>query len=606
MHPEGGWLITALRAACDASQLSMLGALAFRAAVAPAGIRVARWSAGVACVALPAWIVAMAVNLGGSVLATPEILQITEFGHLAAASFGCALVVLLAAGRGWRLAVALVAAVAAVVLQAGHSHAAAMDPGLSLLRVSTTCHLLAAGAWLGGLLPLARVVAGSPLPEVVRAVRRYSVLGIGCVLVIVATATLQASVLVGGLAGWVGTDYGRVACTKVVLLTLLVGFAVVNRQVLGPALSGARPERARRALAGSIALETVAGVLVVSAAALLSSVEPAMHQQPVWPFSVMPSLVTVNEDADFMREVLLAGGALAGGVVLVAAAFALRRLRIPAVAVAAVIAWFALPHLDLLFVPAYPTSFFRSPTAFAATSIVRGAALYPDHCASCHGANGQGDGPLAAHLPVPPADLTAEHLWMHSDGELFWWLAHGIEAPEGGLAMPGFADTLSDDDRWALIDAIRAHNAGLVHHATGEWAPPLHAPELSATCRDGRTLTLADLRGHAVRVVFPGPNPPPPLPEADAVTIAIGKPAAGTPGQPAAACSTDDPAVPAAYAIVLGVPEAELPGTSVLIDPNGWLRSNDANPSDPALLARLVQQICTHPLAASGEHHHAM
>ncbi len=598
MHPEGGWLIAALRATCDASLLSMLGALVFRVVVAPAGIRVARWSAGVACVALPGWIVAMAVNLGGSVLATPEILQITQFGHLAVASFGCALVVLLVAGRGWRLAVALVAAVAGVVLQAGHSHAAAMDPGLSPLLVSTTCHLLAGGAWLGGLLPLAWVVAGAALPEAVRAVRRYSVLGIVCVLVIVATATLQASVLVGGLAGWVGTDYGRVACAKVGLLALLAGFAVVNRQVLSPALSGVRPERARRALVGSIAFETVAGVLVVSAAALLSSVEPAMHQQPVWPFGVMPSLVTVSEDPDFMREVLLAGGALAGGVVLVAAAFALRRLRIPAVAAAAVIAWFAAPHLDLLFVPAYPTSFFRSPTAFAATSIVQGAALFPGQCASCHGANGQGNGTLAAHLPVPPADLTAEHLWMHSDGELFWWLAHGIEAPEGGLAMPGFADRLSDDDRWALIDYVRAHNAGLVHHAVGDWSPPLHAPELSAACSDGRSLTLADLRGRAVRLVFPGPEPAPDLPDTEAVTIVVGKQAAG--------CSTDDPAVPAAYAVVLGVPEAALPGTSVLIDPNGWLRSNDANPVDPALLARLVRQICSHPLVASGEHHHAM
>ena len=77
-------------------------------------------------------------------------------------------------------------------------------------------------------------------------------------------------------------------------------------------------------------------------------------------------------------------------------------------------------------------------------------------------------------------------------------------------------------------------------------------------------------------------------------------------GKQAAGCSTDDPAVPAAYAVVLGVPEAALPGTSVLIDPNGWLRSNDANPVDPALLARLVRQICSHPLVASGEHHHAM
>jgi mono/diheme cytochrome c family protein len=93
------------------------------------------------------------------------------------------------------------------------------------------------------------------------------------------------------------------------------------------------------------------------------------------------------------------------------------------------IAWFAIPHLDLLFVPAYPTSYYSSSTNFAVTSIARGAELFPADCAACHGPTGRGDGPAAKTLPVPPADLTASHLWMHSDGELFWWLSHGMEGP---------------------------------------------------------------------------------------------------------------------------------------------------------------------------------
>lgn len=35
-----------------------------------------------------------------------------------------------------------------------------------------------------------------------------------------------------------------------------------------------------------------------------------------------------------------------------------------------------------------------------------GRDLYLANCASCHGASGRGDGPLAADLPRPPADLT--------------------------------------------------------------------------------------------------------------------------------------------------------------------------------------------------------
>jgi mono/diheme cytochrome c family protein len=34
-----------------------------------------------------------------------------------------------------------------------------------------------------------------------------------------------------------------------------------------------------------------------------------------------------------------------------------------------------------------------------------GAALYRGNCATCHGTTGAGDGPMAAGLPVPPADL---------------------------------------------------------------------------------------------------------------------------------------------------------------------------------------------------------
>jgi mono/diheme cytochrome c family protein len=35
-----------------------------------------------------------------------------------------------------------------------------------------------------------------------------------------------------------------------------------------------------------------------------------------------------------------------------------------------------------------------------------GALLYRTHCASCHGATGEGDGAVAPYLRIPPADLT--------------------------------------------------------------------------------------------------------------------------------------------------------------------------------------------------------
>ena len=274
--------------------------------------------------------------------------------------------------------------------------------------------------------------------------------------------------MVGDVPGLVGTAYGEMAVVKLGLFGALFAFAVVNRYTFAPALLGSDPAAARRTFVRSIAVQTGFGLAVVLAAALLSNLPPALHEQPLWPFDRQFSLVTVEEDPEFKQTVAIALLELGLAALVLAVALSKRRFRVIAAVIAAGVIWWAAPDLRLLSVPAYPTSFYRSPTAFAAASITRGAMLYPSNCAACHGAGGHGDGPLAASLPVPPADLTASHLWAHPDGELFWWLASGIEAPDGQSAMPGFADKLSPDDRWALIDYVRANNAGVAKRETGQ------------------------------------------------------------------------------------------------------------------------------------------
>lgn len=86
------------------------------------------------------------------------------------------------------------------------------------------------------------------------------------------------------------------------------------------------------------------------------------------------------------------------------------------------------------------------PMPQAPPSLARGAALYETHCAQCHGARGAGDGPLAAPLDPPPADLTDVALRGTSPVEFFRKINVGV----AGTAMPGFADALGLDDRWSL------------------------------------------------------------------------------------------------------------------------------------------------------------
>ncbi len=600
----GQLLVALARGVTLAGLLGTFGTLLLRATVARrvlardrdgerATRRLAWGSFALLAIGLIAWTVAQsalltdAASVGRVLPAIGAVMQSTEFGYLILAQAGAAALAAVALGAGWTWP-AVLAAGLAVALQSGHLHGWAMQAGLSLLLFCEALHLLAGAAWLGALPALALLVRRLSPDDAGAVSRRFSVLGSFAVLAIAGTAMWQGWVLSGGVPGLVGTAYGWMELVKLGLFLLILGCAAANRWRLTPALAGTELARARRALARSIGVETALGLLVILAAAVLTSLEPGMHLQPVWPFSDQPSLEIVREDPAFRQEVANAVLAMLGAIALVGLGVVARWLRWVAWAVAVAIAWFAVPHFDLLFVEAHPTSFYRSPTQFAATSIAGGAALYPAHCAACHGAEGRGDGPAAKGLKVPPADLTAEHLWAHGDGEMFWWLTHGITSPEGEVAMPGFGDVLSEDRRWALIDYVRAHNAGLTHRVTGAWSPPVQAPALQAACADGRTVTLADLHGRVVRLAF----------DARSVAVELAPP-------DAVRCTTDEPAVSAASAIVTGLDPAALGGTQILVDANGWLRKVVA-PGEAGRLDAEIGRIAAQPLAADAAamHHH--
>lgn len=91
---------------------------------------------------------------------------------------------------------------------------------------------------------------------------------------------------------------------------------------------------------------------------------------------------------------------------------------------------------------AYPVA-----TAPAAPpDLARGAVLYAEHCASCHGASGQGDGPDARGLDPPPIAFTdLERARERSLFGLYQVIDQGLEE----TAMASYA-WLPPEDRWAL------------------------------------------------------------------------------------------------------------------------------------------------------------
>lgn len=86
----------------------------------------------------------------------------------------------------------------------------------------------------------------------------------------------------------------------------------------------------------------------------------------------------------------------------------------------------------------------------------RGASLYAQNCAICHGDTGAGDGPAGLGLEPPPANLrSVARLDQLSLFDLYNTLALGIE----GTEMPSFADQLDERQRWDVAAYVASLTA---------------------------------------------------------------------------------------------------------------------------------------------------
>ncbi|PHQ99867.1 MAG: cytochrome C [Marinosulfonomonas sp.] len=97
---------------------------------------------------------------------------------------------------------------------------------------------------------------------------------------------------------------------------------------------------------------------------------------------------------------------------------------------------------------------------------VAGQVLYQENCASCHGANLEGEPDWRSpkedgRLPASPHDETG-HTWHHGEGLLFNYTKLGGKealAQQGidfNSGMPGFAEQLSDQQIWDILAYIKS------------------------------------------------------------------------------------------------------------------------------------------------------
>lgn len=625
-----------VRALHYVTTLFVTGALGFEVLVLPGVIvRYRRTILAAVLLALLSalgWLVGETANIIGGTLAQAlnpallwQVLRLTEFGHIWAlrlillALWPLALVGL---RRNPGVFVDFLIGLAATMLLAFAGHAAA---GGIVQQVSDMLHLGLAALWLGGLLPLAAVMAAAttarlPSAEAARrahqACLRFSPLGMICVGGLLVTGIVNAWELVGTVPGLIGTPYGRLLLLKIAAFLAMIAIAAINRQRLTPALAERGTADAARRLARHALVEAALGILILADVGALGISVPAAHDRALWPLPITWSLAAAGGSG--LRTAIAVGAvaaAVAGLAALAGAVLAAQHRR-RWIGTGGILIVLALAAAGMAFrEDAVPTLYAASPLPYSVATVAAGARIYTDTCAACHGAQGYGDGPGAASLPEKPADLAHQHIGHHPDGLLFWWIANG--KPQ--TAMPGFGPALDDDGCWQALAFLHANFDAEFGRRLGPAVDPalrLPAPDFSFERGGDGQRTLDMFRGSwAVLLVLYS------LPESEARLDALARDAQrldlrglrivavplGEASKTGPIFASANPDLAAAYTMFArGLASAETPPDHLefLIDRWGYLRARwgIADAADPQHLTAILDQLDREPPAPPAVH----
>jgi putative copper resistance protein D len=112
---------------------------------------------------------------------------------------------------------------------------------------------------------------------------------------------------------------------------------------------------------------------------------------------------------------------------------------------------------SVMLVKTYPSTYWRNPQPYTAAIIKAGEQGFRTSCAECHGDTGGGDGRWAMENRGAIPNLASAHMDIHTDGEIYWWVTHGIPS----LDMPALADELPEERRWQIINYVRSLRHGV-------------------------------------------------------------------------------------------------------------------------------------------------
>ena len=162
-------------------------------------------------------------------------------------------------------------------------HAAARRPVPVSVLVDMT-HLLAVGAWLGGLVVVTVALLRSR--EAALSGARWSRLAFGCVVTLTVSGTVAGFREVGSWAALWNTRYGELLVAKTTLVTVMVGMGALGRWLLQRRHYGVLARSVRREAALGVGVLAITSVLVATVPASAAYVKPYTATKDVGPITV--------------------------------------------------------------------------------------------------------------------------------------------------------------------------------------------------------------------------------------------------------------------------------------------------------------------------------
>ena len=92
----------------------------------------------------------------------------------------------------------------------------------------------------------------------------------------------------------------------------------------------------------------------------------------------------------------------------------------------------------------------KNPFSGNEKATLAGKQLYKQFCAICHGKKGKGDGAAGMALKPRPSNFTKKIVQQQTDGAIYWKIT------EGKPPMATYKETLTEEQRWQLVNYIRS------------------------------------------------------------------------------------------------------------------------------------------------------